>query len=637
MYKRQHSQYIVIDCQLDLDDWRERFWREYRKEDTSLSELLNDIKPYNWSISDAGKYVQRYTIEASEGHPVENVNSEDLLNKALGLWGVVGNFDVLNKILYVVNPQEYTATGEYITEELNLKSLGYTGTSTNFATRLYAYGKTDDKTKIPLSISSVNDGKEYVENHRYSDRIISVGWKDEQYTDAQTLKNAAINKLEKLSFPERSYECEVNNLDQDIWLYKVVTLIDRKRHTRVNHQVVEYKEYPKRHSLDVVTLSTLPPTIEGTYNQIRTEITEQVEQTKTTMEIAIEDATRLITGQDGGYVVLDPAERPERILMMDQPDKDVYKRQGADSMKKVSDQMFAAQSIGKMTFDELSYSISQLSPISAQAGMQTEELMTCLALLTGNGMSANEAVGNLGNVLNKLLNPSAEVSTAAEQLGIDFSASALQSKGFSGVLDAVKEAMLKAAPEYINLSEKIETNKIKLQELTEQGRSNTEEYKNLTTETQNMQAEMDALAQVSDSPISKVAALFGTTKQLNSMLSFTSESGSKSFQDALSKIKSSAGETQKAFDQMASSPLGKMESDFNKLKIAGMHAGEALLPIATELVEGIGKLAESFSKLEPEEQKLIAAAGGIEMCIRYSHYPVKLNYKKISGKRKHQQ
>ena len=74
----EHSQYIVIDCQLDLDDWRERFWREYRKEDTSLSELLNDIKPYNWSISDAGKYVQRYTIEASEGHPVENVNSEDL-------------------------------------------------------------------------------------------------------------------------------------------------------------------------------------------------------------------------------------------------------------------------------------------------------------------------------------------------------------------------------------------------------------------------------------------------------------------------------------------------------------------------------------------------------------------------------
>lgn len=317
----EHSQYVVIDCQLDLDDWRERFWREYRKENISLAELLNDIKPYNWSIAEAGKYVQRYTIESSEGHPVENVNSEDLLNKALSLWGVAGNFDVLNRILYVINPDEYTATGEYITEELNLKSLGYTGNSTNFATRLYAYGKTDDNTKIPLTISSVNNGKEYVENHRYSDRIISVGWKDEQYTDAQALKNAAVSRLEKLSFPERSYECEVNNLDQDIWLYKVVTLIDRKRHTRVDHQVVEYKEYPKKHSLDVVTLSTLPPTIEGTYNQIRTELTEQVEQTKTTMEAAIEDATRLITGQDGGYVVLDPAERPERILIMDQPEK----------------------------------------------------------------------------------------------------------------------------------------------------------------------------------------------------------------------------------------------------------------------------------------------------------------------------
>ena len=53
----------------------------------------------------------------------------------------------------------------------------------------------------------------------------------------------------------------------------------------------------------------------------RQELTEQVEQTKTTMEAAIEDATRLITGQDGGYIVLDPAERPERILIMDQPEK----------------------------------------------------------------------------------------------------------------------------------------------------------------------------------------------------------------------------------------------------------------------------------------------------------------------------
>lgn len=42
--------------------------------------------------------------------------------------------------------------------------------------------------------------------------------------------------------------------------------------------------------------------------------------TKTFLEQAIENATNLITGQDGGYVVLNPANQPRELLVMDQPD-----------------------------------------------------------------------------------------------------------------------------------------------------------------------------------------------------------------------------------------------------------------------------------------------------------------------------
>nr|DAE53212.1 MAG TPA: tail protein [Caudoviricetes sp.] len=317
----ERSRIVTVDCQIDLDDWRERFWTDFRRTEITISDALNIIKPVNWSIADAGKYPAKKTIEASEGRPIENANSEDLMLRILELYGLTATYDSVKRIMYVVDPGSYTPGGEYITDELNLRSLGYTGNSTDFATRLYAYGKPDEETDIPLSIASVNGGKEYVEDHSYSDRVISIGWKDERYTKPESLLAAATEKLKKLAFPVRSYECDVINLDEDVWLYKMVTLIDRKRNIRVNHQVIEYREYPDNHSLDVVTLSTTPPRVQGTINQIRNEITDQAEQTKTTLEVAIDVATQLITGQRGGYVVLDPPKRPEQILIMDKPDK----------------------------------------------------------------------------------------------------------------------------------------------------------------------------------------------------------------------------------------------------------------------------------------------------------------------------
>ena len=93
--------------------------------------------------------------------------------------------------------------------------------------------------------------------------MISIGWSDERYTIKENLLAAAKEKLAELAYPVRSYECDVVNLNEDMWLYKVVTLIDRRRKTRVNHQVVEYKEYPLRHANDVITLSSTAPKIEN--------------------------------------------------------------------------------------------------------------------------------------------------------------------------------------------------------------------------------------------------------------------------------------------------------------------------------------------------------------------------------------
>lgn len=326
----EHGGLATVTCELDLDDWRQQFWRQYRETDKYLSQILESIKPSGWSVSGAGQVTKRATVEASDGQPLENVTAEGILSKAVTVYDVAVHFDVPNKVLKVILPKSYTTSGEYLTDELNLRSLGFNGNSSSFATRLYAYGKKDED-GTPITFASINGGKEYVEDNSYNNRVISVGWSDERYTVKENLLAAAKEKLAELAYPVRSYECDVVNLDEDMWLYKVVTLIDRRRKTRVNHQVVEYKEYPLNHSKDVVTLSTTAPRIENSVKNLQDRFSDdlagQSAKDRNWMQAAIDNATRWMTGKAQGHVIakFNAAGEWEEILIMDTKDMNTAK------------------------------------------------------------------------------------------------------------------------------------------------------------------------------------------------------------------------------------------------------------------------------------------------------------------------
>ena len=74
--------------------------------------------------------------------------------------------------------------------------------------RLCNKAHSDRKDGLMLNI----DGKNYVENHQYSKKVKTMTWKDERYTDAESLKEDAEAKLDELSKPYRSYTAEIINL-----------------------------------------------------------------------------------------------------------------------------------------------------------------------------------------------------------------------------------------------------------------------------------------------------------------------------------------------------------------------------------------------------------------------------------------
>lgn len=317
----EHSDFVTVDCSLDYDEWKNIIFKDYRKTNEIISNIINEILPTGWSVvyGTGVDQTKRTTVEESEGEAFRATVALSILDAVMAAYDVVCNFDIIEKVLYIINPESYTPSGEFIMEDLNLTELGFNGDSNDFITRLYPYGKKDETTGQYVNIKSVNDNKEYIDNFQYSNKVVCGTWVDERYTVPQNLYDDAAKKLEELSRPQRSYTCNVINFNEDIWLYKVVTLIDKNKGQRANHQVIEFVEY-KNHKLDNCTLASKAPSITSIVQETTRSIDGKIEQIKSGIQQVIDEKTQqlsdTITGSNGGHFkwILDADGNMEELV-----------------------------------------------------------------------------------------------------------------------------------------------------------------------------------------------------------------------------------------------------------------------------------------------------------------------------------
>lgn len=266
----------TIVCELNLDDLRADMFTSFNKTTESFHNICTEIlSNTDWTVKNDTLVSKRCSFELTD------VTVLDILNQCTNStsYGNVYEFNTKRKQITLIKPENITKQkGVYFTDELNLTDLNFKGNSSGLVTRLYAYGKDG------LSIASVNNGCDYIENHDYTDKVISSVWRDERYTNAQSLYDDAVVKLANMAQPEQSYTCKVIDLAKaqpeiykDILsysLYDVVTLIDRNRKRKQNYRIVEIKEYPAKAILNTVTLSSIPAKITGKLTTINNRITE---------------------------------------------------------------------------------------------------------------------------------------------------------------------------------------------------------------------------------------------------------------------------------------------------------------------------------------------------------------------------
>ena len=109
----------------------------------------------------------------------------------------------------------------------------------------------------------------------------------------------------------------------------------------------------------------------------------------------------------------------------------------SDKAAKLVDGFIQTQNDGKIVVDQYAQQIGRIAPIAAGAGVSIDELNAAISAVTATGVPVESTFAGLRQVIASIQKPTSEASKIAKELGIDFSAAALKSKGLSGVLEEI--------------------------------------------------------------------------------------------------------------------------------------------------------------------------------------------------------
>ena len=175
-------------------------------------------------------------------------------------------FNALEKKIYIYN-HIGSYKGAYVRENINLTQLSGQSNSYDFYTRVEAEGADG------LTFADINNGKSYVENYSYSNKVKTYFWKDERYTNQETLLEDARIKLEEMARPRFSYSVEMINLiregkkQQNYELGDTIELVSKTLRVKELQRIVKLVEYPYTPEQNYVELSNTLYSLEDINNK----------------------------------------------------------------------------------------------------------------------------------------------------------------------------------------------------------------------------------------------------------------------------------------------------------------------------------------------------------------------------------
>lgn len=215
---------------------------------------------------------------------------------------------------------------------VNLKTISREVDETAVITRLYPLGAKAEDSEKRLTIGTVNGGKDYIED---SSLVAKYGvisgpqiWDD--VTLASNLLSKGKEYLKSVNRAKVQYQItalDLSRIDKHIeqfelgcWYRVKNSLMGIDEDLRIVGISIDL-DNPQASQLTFGDrFETLSGFMTAKTQSLQSAIDNSEFRNRQVIDSKIENATKLITGAEGGHVILDPSEKPQRILIMDTAD-----------------------------------------------------------------------------------------------------------------------------------------------------------------------------------------------------------------------------------------------------------------------------------------------------------------------------
>lgn len=215
---------------------------------------------------------------------------------------------------------------------VNLKTISREIDETSVITQLYPLGAKQTDSEKRLTIGSVNSGKDYIEDSALVAKygVISGTQTWDDVTQASILKTKATAFLKSANKAKKQYKItavDLSTIDMNFeqfelgcWYRIVNPLMGIDEDLRIIGITINL-DSPEQSELTFGDkFETMTGFMTAKTKSLQTAIDDSEFRNRQVIDSKIENATKLITGAEGGHVILDPSEKPERILIMDTAD-----------------------------------------------------------------------------------------------------------------------------------------------------------------------------------------------------------------------------------------------------------------------------------------------------------------------------
>ena len=274
--KSSTSAWRKVSCALNIEELEGAPFEDFETvEQTVQAAAEFALEGTGWTVEADADITKKRTIRKED-----DTTAWEVVKQIVTTYRVELEIDAVNKRLKF-HTRRGQDRGAYFIERLNLRSLGVKTSSYGFFTRLIPIGKD--------GLHLWRDGKNYIENHQYSDKVITSIWRDERYTVTAALLEDAQARLDEASTPARAYTAELVDLAAQSDKYNAlaydlgdaVLLVSEKTDEREKQRIVKLDEYPDDPLANKAELSN----VKQTFAQLQ----------KTEAEMATADAVTIAT------------------------------------------------------------------------------------------------------------------------------------------------------------------------------------------------------------------------------------------------------------------------------------------------------------------------------------------------------